>query len=186
LLALGGPALSGTDTFNIDPGHSTVGFKVRHMVLTNVTGRFDAFEGVINYDAENIENSSVEVKIEAASINTNHEKRDGDLRGGEFLAADKHPEITFKSKKVIESEDGYVAVGDLTIRGVTKEVELPFTLAGPITSPWGQMVIGVEATLEINRQDYGVTWSKKLDNGGLVAGDQIKIELNIEAKKAQE
>lgn len=186
ILALAGsaPARADVVTYTIDPAHSSVSFAVKHMVVTNVRGGFDKFEGKILYDAEDITESSVEVTIDAASIDTENEKRDQDLRGEGFLSADQFPTITFKSKSVREDGDGFVVTGDLTIRGVTKEVEFPFVLAGPVTNPWGTAVIGVMAELEINRQDYGVSWNKALDNGGVLVSDTVKIELNVEALPA--
>ena len=184
-IAIGSAGVASADVFNIDPGHSTVGFKVKHMVVSNVTGSFDTFEGVINFNADAIEKSSVEVKIAAASINTRSEKRDADLKGGEFLATEEFPDITFKSTSIKKSKNGFVATGNLTIHGVTKEVEIDFNVAGPVVNPWGKTIIGVEGTLEIDRQDYGVKWSKNLDSGGLVVSNTVKIELNIEAVKAE-
>jgi len=178
------PARADVVAYTIDPAHSSVGFAVKHMVVTNVRGGFDKFEGKILYDAVDVTKSSVEVTIDAASIDTQNEKRDNDVRGDGFLATDQFPTITFKSKSVRKDGDGLVVTGDLTIRGVTKEVEFPFVLAGPVTNPWGTAVIGVEAELEINRQDYGVSWNKTLDNGGVLVSDTVKIELNVEALPA--
>ncbi len=185
-IAVGGAGVASADVFNIDPGHSTIGFKVKHMVVSNVTGAFDTFEGTIDYDADAIEKSSVEVKIAAGSINTRSEKRDTDLKGADFLATEEFPDITFKSTSIKKSKDGFVATGDLTIRGVTKEVEIAFDVAGPVVNPWGKTMIGVEGTIEIDRQDFGVKWSEHLESGGLVVSNTVKIELNIEAVQAEE
>jgi polyisoprenoid-binding protein YceI len=153
------------------------------MVITNVKGTFDRFSGTIVADAEDLGNSSVEVIIETASVNTRNDKRDEHLRSADFLDAENHPEITFRSSEIRRADAGYVALGTLTIRGVAKEVALPFTVNGPITNPWGQTVIGIEIGYELNRQDYGVSWSQSLDNGGLVVGDTVRIEINLEAQK---
>jgi polyisoprenoid-binding protein YceI len=176
--------VSAADQYSLDIVHSSIQFSVKHMVISNVKGTFDKFDGVVNYDPENIANSSVEVTIDVGSINTKDEKRDEHLRSEDFLDASKHPNISFKSNKIVKKDDGYVAVGTLTIRGVSKEVELPFVVNGPITNPWGQTVIGVEVEFKLNRQDYGVKWNKTMDSGGLVVGDDIKIEINLEAKKS--
>lgn len=176
--------VSAADQYGIDIVHSSIQFSVKHMLISNVKGTFDKFDGVIKYDPENIANSSVEVTIDVASINTKDQKRDDHVRSEEFLDASKHPNITFKSNKIVKKDDGYVAVGTLTIRGVSKEVELPFVLNGPITNPWGQTVIGIEIEFKLNRQDYGVKWNKTMDSGGLVVGDDIKIEINLEATKS--
>ena len=119
------------------------------MVISNVKGTFDKFDCAIKFDPDNIANSSVEVTIDVASIDTKDEKRDEHLRGEDFLHASKHPDITFVSKKIAKKGDGYVAAGTLTIRGVSKEVELPFVLNGPIVNPWGQTVIGIEIDGEL-------------------------------------
>jgi polyisoprenoid-binding protein YceI len=175
---------SAADDYKIDAAHSSIEFSVKHMVISNVKGTFDEFDAAIEYDPDNIENSSVEVTISVASVNTRNQKRDDHLRGGDFFDAGAHPDITFKSKKITKKGDGYVAAGTLTIRGVSREIELPFTLNGPITNPWGQTVIGVEIEYQLDRQDYGVTWNKTMDNGGLVVGDDVKIEINLEAAKS--
>jgi polyisoprenoid-binding protein YceI len=172
------------DEYTSDAAHSSIEFSVKHMVITNVKGTFDIFEAVIMFDPENLDQSSVEVSIDVASVNTRDEKRDEHLRSPDFFDAAKFPAITFKSSKISKKGDGYVAAGTLTIRGVSKEVELPFQLNGPITNPWGQVVMGIELDFKINRKDFGVNWSKTMDNGGLVVGDDVKIEINLEAKKS--
>lgn len=179
------PAFS-ADTYVFDPVHTHIGFSAKHFVLTTVRGDFREFSGSIMFDEMDVSKSSVEVIIKAASINTNHEKRDSDLKGEGFLEVDKYPEITFKSKKIEKKGDEYVAVGDLTIHGVTREVAIPFTLAGPITDPFGNRRFGVEAGLTINRQDYGVSFDKVMDNGGLIVSNEVNIVLAVEAVKAKE
>jgi polyisoprenoid-binding protein YceI len=154
------------------------------MLISNVKGSFDEFDAKITYDPENIENSSVDVSISVASIDTKNEKRDDHLRSNDFFDAENHPAITFKSKKIEKKGDGYVAAGTLTIRGVSKEIELPFTLNGPVTNPWGQTVMGIEIEYEIDRKEYGVKWNKTMDNGGLVVGDEVKVEINLEVTKS--
>ncbi len=174
-----------TDTYTFDPAHTSVGFKVRHMMINDVRGTFDKVDGTIVYDAKNMANSSVSVTIETASVNTRTENRDNDLRSDHFFDAANHPTITFKSKKIVKKGEQWVAVGDLTMRGVTKEIELPFTLSGPVNNPWGKAVIAVSASTEINRQDYGVSWNKTLDSGGVLVGDTVKIEIEAEAQKQE-
>lgn len=174
------------DKYQIDPVHSTIGFSVKHLVISNVKGNFTDFSGVIYLDDKDVKNSRVEVTIKAASINTRNEKRDTHLKSPDFLDVEKYPEITFKSKKIEMTDNGYLIVGDLTIKGTTKEVSFPFTYFGPINDPWGNQRIGVQASLTINRQDFGVSWNKTLDNGGLVVGNDVNIEINIEAVKVKE
>ena len=171
------------DTYKTDPAHSAVTFAVKHMMLATVKGKFDEFEGTIVYDEEDITKSSVTFTIKAASINTGNESRDKDLRGANFFEVEKYPEITFKSKQIVKEGDGYVAIGDLTMHGVTKEVKIPFTFLGKVKDPWGNTRIGVEGSLTLNRRDYGILYSKTLDNGGLVVGNEVKVEFSIEAIK---
>ena len=179
--ASGAPA---ADKYTVDPTHSSVVFAVKHMVISNVLGSFDKFDAVIMYDPENIEKSSVDVSIDVASVNTKDEDRDKHLRSEDFLDAAKNPNITFKSEKIKKKGDQYVAVGALTIRGVTKQVELPFTLNGPITNPWGQVVMGIEIEFKLDRKEYNVKFDKAMDNGGLVVGNDVKVVINLEAKKS--
>ncbi|HXV13882.1 MAG TPA: YceI family protein [Candidatus Krumholzibacteria bacterium] len=176
------PAAQAQDTYTIDPVHSSTSFKVKHMMVSDVKGAFETFSGAITLDPKNVENSSVEVTIESASISTRNEKRDGHLKSADFFDVEKFPTITFKSKKIAKKGESWVAVGDLTIRGVTKEIELPFTLSGPV-SAGNASIIGVSASTEINRQDFGVSWNKTLDAGGVVVSDKVRIELEVEAKK---
>ena len=173
------------DTFNIDKTHSSILFAVKHMVISKVKGAFDEYSGTIQYDEADITESSVEVTIKTASIDTRDEKRDGHLKNSDFFDAEKYPEITFKSKRIEKSKDGFVAVGDFTMRGVTKEITIPFEITGVITDPWGNTRMGVSAELKLNRQDYGVSWSQKMDAGGLVVGDDVEIEIEVEAVKAK-
>lgn len=172
------------DKYELDLAHSSVAFSVKHMMISNVKGSFDTFSGTISYDPKNIENSSVEFSIDVSSVNTRNEKRDEHLRSADFFDAATHPEITFKSEKISRKGDGYVATGTLTMRGVSKKIDLPFVLNGPVQNPWGQTVLGVEVSHELNRKDYGLVWNKTMDNGGLVVGDDVKIEINLEAAKS--
>jgi polyisoprenoid-binding protein YceI len=172
------------ETYELDKSHSSVGFSVKHMVITNVKGTFDEFDVNITYDPNNIENSSVEVAIDVASINTKDEKRDEHLRSPDFFDIANHPNITFKSDQIAKKGDGYVAVGTLTMRGVSKQIELPFELNGPIQNPWGQTVIGIVIEFELDRKDYNIKWNKTMDAGGVVVGDDVKIEINLEAQKS--
>jgi len=173
-----------TDRYVIDTAHSKVGFVVSHMVIGKVRGGFDDFSGTITTDPENVANSKVEVSIKTASIDTGNDKRDAHLRSEDFLASETYPEITFVSDRIEESGDGYVAHGLLTIRGVSKAVELPFKLLGTIQDPWGNTRAGLEfEPIIIDRQEFGVSWSKALDTGGLVAGDEVTIDLAVEATR---
>jgi polyisoprenoid-binding protein YceI len=176
-------ATFGADPYVIDPVHSSIGFSVRHLVISNVKGQFTDYSGTIFFDEQDITKSSVNVTIKTASINTGSNDRDNHLRSADFFDAANHPEITFKSTRIEKKGDGYVCVGTLTMRRVSKEVAIPFTLLGQTKDPRGNTRIGLEANLVLNRQDYGISWSRTMDTGGLVAGNEVKIELNVEAVK---
>jgi polyisoprenoid-binding protein YceI len=173
---------SAMDHYQADKSHSEISFSVSHMVLSKTKGEFDDFSVDINLDPANIENSSVSVVIQSSSINTDDAKRDKHLRGADFMDVATYPSITFQSKSIRKSGKKYVARGDFTLHGITKEIELIFALNGPI-EVWGKDHIGIETEIAIDRRDYGVTWSKTLDSGGLVVGNEIEIEINLEAVK---
>jgi polyisoprenoid-binding protein YceI len=179
-LCFAGVAL-GADTYTVDRSHTTVGFTVRHLVINKVRGKFNDFSGTIIYDENDITKSSMQGTIQAASIDTDHAKRDNHLRSPDFFDVVNHPEINFKSKSVMKENDGLVLVGDLTIRDTTKEVQLPFKVTGKIQDPQGNTVIGFEATLSLDRQEFGIAYSRVMDNGGLIVGNEVNIELVGEA-----
>lgn len=178
-------ALGQPKQFNIDKAHSHIGFEVSHMVISEVSGEFHDYEVNLLFDPNDVTKSSVETRIKVASIDTDQEKRDNHLISSDFFDAETYPEIVFKSKKIEKSGDGYIAYGDLTMRSVTKEVALTFKVKGPIKDPRGNTRIGIEADLTINRQDYSISWSKTLDGGGLVAGNEVKIGIQAEFIAAQ-
>jgi len=172
-------AVFAADEYKIDKVHSSVGFSVKHMVISTVPGRFTDFEGTINYDEHDITKSSVKVTIQAASITTDNAQRDADLRGPNFLDTSKYPTITFESKQVKKASDGLVAVGTLTIKDVSKEIELPFTINGKIrTGPSERMA--AEAHTKINRQEYHLSFNKMIEAGPVV-GDEVSLNLTVEA-----
>lgn len=187
VVLLAGALAAGTvwaaDTYKIDRSHSSIQFAVRHLVVAKVKGEFNEFAGMILYDDKDIMKSSVEVTINTASIDTKDPKRDDHLRGPDFFDAAKFPQISFKSKRIEKTSDGYAVIGDLTMHGVTKEITIPFSIAGVVTDPWGNVRLGLSAQTKLNRQDYGVSWSKKMDSGGLVVGDDVEIDLEVEAVK---
>jgi polyisoprenoid-binding protein YceI len=169
------------ERYVIDRSHTQLTFVVRHMLVTNVRGKFNTFEGEILLDQQDVTKSSVQVTIETASVDTDHERRDADLRGEDFFAADRFPTLKFVSKRIEQDGEGLVLVGDLTMRDVTKEVEIPFDLVGPVETGQGQKRIGIEGALTVNRFDWGLKWDRKIESGGLVVAEDVKIELNIEA-----
>lgn len=171
------------DTYTIDAGHSEVGFKIRHLVST-VRGRFNEFSGTINMDPKNIQSSSVEFRIKAESIDTNQDNRDKHLRAEDFFFVEKYPEITFKSDSVKPAgKDKYNVTGTLTLRGVSKKVTLPVTYTGEVKDPWGNTKAGFETSTTLNRKDYGIVWNQAVDNGGVILGDDVQIEINLETQK---
>ena len=183
LFALALPASAAT-VYQIDPVHTSITFSIRHLVISNVKGRFTKFKGTITLDENDLTRSKVDVTIDAASINTGNEKRDEDLRSENFLDVKKYPTITFKSKSIEKTgENTYLLVGDLTIHGVTREVRIPVTFHGIIKDPWGYQRLGAHAAVTINRQDFGISWNKTLEGGGLVVGNDVHIDINLEAVK---
>jgi polyisoprenoid-binding protein YceI len=164
-----------------------VEFTVRHMMVSDVRGQFRDFSVALNADEKDVARSTVEATITVGSIDTRDEKRDGHLKGPDFFDAEKFPTIAFKSKSITKAVKGkYRMKGDLTLHGVTKEVVLDLDApAKPIKSPWGTEVYGVQASGKLNRKDFGVSWNKALDGGGLVVSDEVKIAINVEfVKKA--
>ncbi len=174
------------EKWEIDIPHSSIGFSVRHMVVTKTHGKFNDFAGHIEFDGKNVEKGSVEITAQAASIDTDNEKRDNHLKSPDFFDAEKFPAVTFKSKKVVKgSGSEFKLIGDLTIKDVTKEVTFDCEFNGLINDPMGNTRAGFSATAKINRQDFNVKWSQKLDTGGLVVSDEVQIAIEIEAIKAQ-
>jgi polyisoprenoid-binding protein YceI len=171
------------DTYTIDPVHSSVAFSVQHLVISRVSGNFLDFSGTIVYEEKDPSKSSVEVHIKTASVDTRNQKRDEDLRSDEFFNAAKFPEITFVSNRIEKTGDGYIAHGPLTIHGVSKDIALPFSISGTIKDPWGNTRLGAQGGLTINRKDFGLSYSKTIESGGLMVGDEVKIELAVEAVK---
>ena len=174
-----------TDQWQIDKVHSTVGFSVRHMVVAKTTGEFNEFDGSLGFDGQNLAAGTVEVNVQMASVDTDDAKRDEHLRGADFFDVANFPTMIFKSKKVIPGKDGaFQLVGDLTIRGTTKEVTFDCEFHGVINDPWGNTRAGFSAGTKINRQDFKVSWSKALDTGGVVVGDEVTVQLELEWVKA--
>ncbi len=170
------------DTYVVDGAHAYVGFTINHLLINRVRGTFNDFSGTIIYDAEDVTKSSMSGIINAASIDTAHQKRDKDLRSDSFFEVDKYPQITFESTRVEAGGDIPVLHGILTMHGVSKEVAISFRITG-IAEFAGKTRLGFEARLELNRQDYGISYSRLMDNGGLVVSNEVSIELNGEAIK---
>jgi polyisoprenoid-binding protein YceI len=181
---LASPALA-ADTYLVDKGHSEASFQVRHLV-SKVRGRFTDFAGTISVDQAKPETSTVEFTIKATSINTDQEARDKHLRSADFFDVEKFPEITFKSSKIVaKGKDHFDVTGTLTMHGVSKEVTLPVTALGFIKA--GQQdKAGFETAVTLNRKDYGITWNRAMDAGGVMLGEDIAVAINIEANKKKE
>jgi polyisoprenoid-binding protein YceI len=174
--------LSGT--YTLDPAHTRIGFVARHAMVTKVRGAFNEFEGSAVIDGANPANSHVEVTINAASIDTRNAQRDEHLRSNDFLAMQEHPEITFTSTGARQVDDTtFELTGDLTIRGVTKSVTIPFTFEGAAKDPFGNLRAGFEGSVAINRKDWGVTWNAALEGGGVLVSDKVTLEFEISAIK---
>lgn len=182
LLVLFIPVFTYAATWQMDPDHSSFQFKIRHLTVSNVKGDFSKSRGVVMIDDQDITHLKVEVFIDAASVNTGHAQRDEHLRGPDFFEVNKYPTITFVSKKVIKTEPNRLkVVGDLTIHGVTREIAVDVEGPTPeVKDPWGNFRRGATATAKINRRDFGLTWNKVLDSGGLVVGDEVNIYVEVE------
>jgi polyisoprenoid-binding protein YceI len=167
-------------TWTIDPVHSDVSFSVRHLMVSKVRGRFSKFEGTIR-TGDDVVDSSVEASIDMGSIDTNNEQRDGHIRSADFFDTAKHPTMSYRSLRVRPSGDGYVVEGDLTLHGVTRRVDLALDLNGFTKDPYGATRVGLSATTDISRKDFGITTDLPMDGGGTVVGDKIQIALEVEA-----
>jgi polyisoprenoid-binding protein YceI len=167
-------------TWDIDPTHSEVGFSVRHMMVSKVRGRFEKYSGTI-VTGDSIEGASVEADIDLASIWTGSDRRDDHLRSPDFFGTDEHPTMTFRSTGVRAAGDHWIITGDLTLKGITRAVELTTELVGVGPDAYGGTRAGFSATTSINRQDFDVTWNAAIEGGGVVVADEVKINLEIEA-----
>ncbi len=167
--------------FAVDPAHTSITFKVKHMAIATVTGTFDRVEGWIELDPGDPATARAEGVVYVESINTRNTKRDAHLKSDDFFAAQRYPTLKMVLKKVYKKGNQWWADVDLTIRGITKTVSFPFSLMGPITDPWGNRRIAVEAHFEIDRFDFGLKWNKALETGALVVGRKVKVDLAVEA-----
>jgi len=185
LFVLAVPVFTHAITWEVDPAHSSFQFKVRHMTVSNVKGDFSKSRGVVMIDDNDITQTKVEVAIEATSVDTGHAQRDEHLRGPDFFDVAKYPTITFISRKVIKADaDRLRVVGDLTLHDVTREVTVD--IEGPtaeVKDPGGNLRRGATATTRVNRKDFGLTWNKVLDNGGLFVADEINIYVEVELRR---
>jgi polyisoprenoid-binding protein YceI len=176
-----GPALA--STWEIDPAHTSVQFSVRHLMISNVRGEFPKVAGTVRADDQDPTKSVIEATVDAASIDTREAKRDEHLRSADFLDVEHYPKMTFRSKRITRKGDRhYEVVGDLTLHGVTKEVTLDVDgPTPPMTDPRGSVRAGAEAKTRIDRRDFGITWSKALDGGGVMVGNDLDVTIDVEA-----
>jgi polyisoprenoid-binding protein YceI len=187
LAAAGAAAVSpaAADTWVFDASHSGAYFSVRHMMVTNVRGSFGKIDGSVEFDGKNVAAMKVQATIDASTIDTRDPKRDEHLRSPDFFEVANHPTIEFRSKKATPAGEGkFKLVGDLTMRGVTKEVTLDVEGPTPaVQDPWGNTKVGATATTTVDRKDFGIHWNKTLDAGGVVVGDEVKITLDLQLVK---
>jgi polyisoprenoid-binding protein YceI len=171
-------------TWKIDPVHSKVLFTVSHMVVSEVTGRFNEFDATLVQTNDDFSESKLSATIKTNSIDTDNEKRDEHLKSADFFDAEKYPEITFESKSFVKTgENKYTITGNLTMHGITKEVVLDATMNGIVKSPWGNEVAGFKAETTVNRYDFGLKWNKALEAGGVIVGENVKVTLQVELVK---
>lgn len=163
-------------TYKVDSTHSSVGFKVKHMMISNVSGKFKQFDGSFEYDEKTNKVKSLTGSIEVNSINTDNEKRDGHLKSADFFDAQKHPKLTFKLDRINDEK----AYGKLTMKGVTKDVVLDFENNGTIKDPWGNTRVGLAFSGKVNRIDYGLKYNSILEAGGVAVGEKVKLDIEIE------
>jgi polyisoprenoid-binding protein YceI len=170
--------------WSFDASHSSVGFSVRHLMISKVRGHFNKWSGTFEYDPQNPSTAKLEVNIDAASIDTRDEKRDAHLRSPDFFDVENHPALTFKSTSVSGEGDELVLNGELTIHGITKAVQLKVESLGTTKDPWGGTRAGFSATTSVNRKDFGLHWNMALETGGVVVGEKVEIAIEIEAVQA--
>ena len=171
-------------TYKIDSAHSEITFKVKHLMITNVTGRFTSFDATMEAEKEDFSDAKITFEADANSISTNNEQRDGHLKSEDFFAADKFPKLSFVSKSFTKlGEDEYKLTGDFTIRDVTKTIELDVEYGGTMTDPWGNVKAGFEINGKINRKEFGLTWGAVTEAGGVVVSDDVKLHLSVQMIK---
>ena len=171
-------------TYKIDAAHSEITFKVKHLMITNVTGSFTKFDATMESEAADFSDAKISFEADIDSVNTNNEQRDGHLKSDDFFAAEKFPKLTFVSKRLTKKNDEeYTLTGDLTIRDVTKTIDLSVTFGGTMVDPWGQHKAGFEINGQINRKEFGLGWGAVTEAGGVVVSDDVKLHLAVQMIK---
>lgn len=173
-----------TTKWTIDSTHSEIGFKVKHMMFTNVSGKFDSYEATIITDEDNFENASIEFSADINSINSNNADRDNHLKSGDFFDVENHPKLTFKATSFTKKGDDFELVGDLTLRGVTKPVKLEAEFSGLMKDPWGNTKAGLNISGKINRKDWGLNWNSALETGGVLVGEEVRLNIELQLIQA--
>ena len=179
-MAMVSPERGNQESYSSDVSHSSIGFSVKHMVVATVKGSFREYDISVSIDPDDLSNSSVEATIDIASIFTDNDGRDNHLRSAEFFDAENYPKITFRSARIEKQDNGLVAIGNLTLRGVTREIELPFELIGPVKGMQGENHYGLDATMKLDRQDFGVSLNRTLDQGGIMVSNIVTVEIHLE------
>ncbi len=182
-LGVGAIAVAEMSKWNLDKDHTTLSFEAVHMVVSKTKGKFTEYSGTVEMDVEKQEFKTFEAVIQTASVTTDHQKRDDHLRSADFFDVKTFPTMTYKMKNYTKSGDQYTAIGDFTLLGITKELTLVGTFNGVAQDPWGNTRAGFTAEGTLNRKDFGMKFSKLLDNGGLMVGDDVKLQLEIEVIK---
>ena len=173
-----------TTTWTIDSTHSEIGFKVKHMMFTNVSGKFDAYEGTIETEENDFTTAKISFSADIASIDTRNTDRDNHLKSGDFFDAENHPKLTFTGKSFNKINDhNYELTGDLTIKGISKEVKLPVEFSGLMQDPWGNTKVGLNIETKINRKDWGLNWNATLETGGVLVGEEVKLIIDLQLMK---
>lgn len=171
-------------TYKIDAAHSEITFKVKHLMITNVTGSFTQFDASMESNEADFSDAKISFEADVNSITTNNEQRDTHLKSDDFFAADTFPKLSFVNGKLVKkSEDKYTLTGDFTIRGITKPIELAVEYGGTMTDPWGQVKSGFEISGKINRKDFGLAWGAVTEAGGVVVSDEVKLHLAVQMVK---
>lgn len=172
-----------TTKWAIDPTHSAIGFKVKHMMFTNVNGIFEKYEATIVSDEADFSNATIEFSADINSINTNNADRDTHLKSTDFFDVENNPKLTFKASSFEKAGDDYEIAGDLSIKGVTKFVKFPAEFSGFMTDPWGNTKVGINISGKINRKDWGLTWNAALETGGVLVSEEVKLDIELQLLK---
>ena len=172
-----------TTKWAIDPTHTEIGFKVKHMMFTNVSGKFTTYDATITTEEDNFENATIEFSADINSINTNNADRDNHLKSGDFFDVENHPKLTFKATAFTKKGDDYELTGDLTLKGITKSVKLETEFSGLMKDPWGNTKVGLNIVGKINRKDWGLNWNSALETGGVLVSEEVKLNIELQLLK---